>query len=114
MLIIGDAAHVLHPLAGLGANLGLDDVRTLLARLESLPIESDPGAVGVWSAFARRREAQAARMVALMSGLKVIYAAKGPWPQWIRNTGVRLLGDFGPLRRTLMREAMGIGPLAAI
>lgn len=114
VLIIGDAAHVLHPLAGLGANLGFDDVRTLLARLASLPAGSDPGAAGVWSTFARRREAQATRLVALMAGLKTIYAAAGPWPQWLRNTGVRLLGELGPLRRTLMREAMGIGPLAAI
>ena len=114
VLIIGDAAHVLHPLAGLGANLGFDDVRTLLARLKSLPAGSDPGAPAVWSTFARRREAQAARMVALMAGLKSVYAAAGPWPQWMRNTGVRLLGNLGPLRRTLMREAMGIGPLAAI
>jgi len=53
-------------------------------------------------------------MVALMGGLKSVYAAAGPWPQWMRNTGVRLLGNLGPLRRTLMREAMGIGPLAAI
>jgi ubiquinone biosynthesis UbiH/UbiF/VisC/COQ6 family hydroxylase len=114
VLIIGDAAHVLHPLAGLGANLGLDDVRSLLERLESLPRESDPGAAGIWSTFARRREAQAARMVALMAGLKAVYAPASPWPQWVRNTGVRLLGDLGPLRRALMREAMGIGPLAAL
>ncbi|MGA1675286.1 MAG: FAD-dependent monooxygenase [Pseudomonadales bacterium] len=113
VLIMGDAAHVLHPLAGLGANLGLDDVRLLLHRLSALPPGADPGAMGLWDAFARRREAQAARMVALMAGLKTLYAAAGPWPQWARNAGVRALGQFGPLRRTLMREAMGIGPLGA-
>lgn len=112
VVLLGDAAHVLHPLAGLGANLGFEDVQSVFDLLQRLPTDADPGAVGLWTDWARRRRARAGSLVALMSGLQRLFADAGPISQWLRNTGMRGIERFPPLKQALMREAMGLGPLA--
>lgn len=112
VLLIGDAARVVHPLAGLGANIGFEDLRELLAGIDSLPAGADPGSAGLWRAFARQRRGRAQLMLRLMSGFKQVYAADGPALQWLRNAGVGWLNRTLPLKQQLIREALGIGPLA--
>jgi 2-octaprenylphenol hydroxylase len=113
VLLIGDAARVLHPLAGLGANVGFEDVRDLLARLAGLPVSADPGAAGLWRAFARKRRIRAQLMTTAMTGFRTVYAEGAPLPQWLRNSAVQWLDGARPLKRQIIREALGIGPLAA-
>ena len=112
VLLIGDAARVVHPLAGQGANIGFEDVRELLAGIDALPAQADPGSPGLWRAFARRRRARAQFMLRLMSGFRQVYAADTPTLQWLRNVGVGWLNRTRPLKQQLIREALGIGPLA--
>jgi 2-polyprenylphenol 6-hydroxylase len=112
VLLIGDAARVLHPLAGLGANVGFEDVRELLAVLEDLPAAGDSGTPGLWRAFDRRRMMRARVMLRLMDSLRRVYAQGDPVSQWLRNVGVGWLNQAGPIKRQIMREAMGLGPLA--
>ncbi|MEZ5558446.1 MAG: FAD-dependent oxidoreductase [Pseudomonadales bacterium] len=112
VLLIGDAARVLHPLAGLGANVGFEDVRELLAVLGSVGPGADPGSAGLWRGFARRRRARARFMQDLMAGLRRAYALDNPLLQFIRNTGVDLLNRTAPIKRQIIVEAMGLGPLA--
>ncbi len=113
VLLIGDAARVLHPLAGLGANAGFEDVRDLLARLAGLPAGSDPGAEGLWRAYARKRRLRAQLLVTAMSGFRHAYAGADPGLSWLRNTAVGWLDGAAPIKRQIMREALGLGPLAA-
>ncbi|MCZ6709339.1 MAG: FAD-dependent monooxygenase [Gammaproteobacteria bacterium] len=112
VLIVGDAARVLHPLAGLGANVGFEDARDLLDDLAAIPSGLDPGAPGRWRKFARQRRARSRMMLALMTGFRRAYAGSDPWSQWLRNTGVDWLNHAGPLKRQLIREALGLGPVA--
>ncbi len=112
VLLVGDAARVLHPLAGLGANVGFEDVRDLLAVLDALPASADPGTPGLWRAFDRRRRARARLMLGVMSGLRRVYARGDPVSQLLRNTGVALLGRLAPVKRQVMMEAMGLGAVA--
>jgi 2-octaprenylphenol hydroxylase len=112
ILLIGDAAHVLHPLAGLGANLGFEDVRALLDVLGRLPAGADPGEVQLWTTFARQRRQRARTMIDLMATLQRLYAGSDPWWQWLRNTGVHWLNRVAPVKQQIMREAMGLGPLS--
>lgn len=113
VLLIGDAARVLHPLAGLGANVGFEDVRDLLRQAARLPRGADPGAAGIWRSYARKRRVRAQLMVRLMSGFKEIYAQRDPLRQWLRNGAIGWLNNTQPIKQQLMREALGVGPLAS-
>ncbi len=110
VLLVGDAARVLHPLAGQGANLGLEDVRDLLAVLDQAG-GGDPGAPGLWRAFDRQRTARARFMVGVMGALRRVYAQGDPVSQLLRNLGVRWLDRAAPVKRQIMQEAMGLGPV---
>jgi ubiquinone biosynthesis UbiH/UbiF/VisC/COQ6 family hydroxylase len=113
VVLLGDAARVLHPLAGLGANAGFEDVRDFLDRLHALPVSGDPGTAGMWNRFARHRRARAALLLTLMSTLRRVYAEDDPYLQWLRNLGVNLTMRSGPIRQQVIREALGLGALAA-
>jgi 2-octaprenylphenol hydroxylase len=112
VLLIGDAARVLHPLAGLGANVGFEDVRDLLTRFSALPPAADPGMAGIWRAFARKRRLRAQLMVAAMAGFRQVYAEGGPLRGWLRNSAVSWVNQALPLKQQIIREALGLGPLA--
>jgi ubiquinone biosynthesis UbiH/UbiF/VisC/COQ6 family hydroxylase len=112
VLLIGDAARVVHPLAGMGANIGFEDVRDLLAELAGIGGDQDPGAPGIWRRFARQRRLRSQMVLALMSGFRRAYSAGGPLASWVRNTGVGWLDRAEPLKAQIMREALGVGPLA--
>jgi len=112
VLLIGDAARVLHPLAGLGANIGFEDVRDLLEDLAAMPAGQDPGAAHLWGKFARQRRARSQIMLSLMTGFRRVYAASDPLSQWLRNSGVDWLNQAGILKSQLIKEALGLGPVA--
>lgn len=113
VLLIGDAARVLHPLAGLGANVGFEDVRDLLAVVAELPPGADLGSRGLWRAYARKRRTRARLMVGAMTGFKNLYAAGDPVRQWLRNSAIGWVNEARPIKRQLIREALGLGPLAS-
>jgi 2-polyprenylphenol 6-hydroxylase len=111
VLLIGDAARVLHPLAGQGVNLGFEDVREVLrvgARVDAAAL----GDAALWRGFARRREVRAQLMVRAMDAFATIYRVADPGFAWLRNMAVQLLDDAPPLKRALIREALGYGILA--
>jgi len=110
-LLVGDAGRVVHPLAGLGANLGFEDVAGMLGVLAASAPAADPGAPGLWQAFDRRRWARAQLMVSILGALRRVYARGDPWSQWVRNLGVGVLDAALPLKRQIMVEAMGLGPV---
>ncbi len=112
VLLIGDAARVVHPLAGMGANIGFEDVRDLLAELAGIGAEQDTGAPGIWRRFARQRRLRSQMVLALMSGFRRAYSAGGPLASWVRNAGVGWLDRAEPLKAQIMKEALGAGPLA--
>ena len=113
VVLLGDAARVLHPLAGLGANAGFEDVRDFLERLSALPVGGDAGTAGMWNRFARHRRTRAQLLLNLMSTLRRVYAEDDPYLQWLRNLGVNLTMRSGPIRQQVIREALGLGALAA-
>ena len=110
-LVIGDAARVVHPLAGFGVNLGFEDVAGFVRVLRGA-VEQDPGRVGRWREFARRRKVRGMAMMRFLAGLRAFYELRQPLPHWLRNAGVRFVNSAQPVKRQLIREALGIGPLA--
>jgi len=111
ILIVGDAARTLHPLAGQGVNVGLEDARGI-AGAASGP---DLGAPGRWRRFARDRRTRSKLMMVSMGALLGIYCgrhAANPWVRLARNSGVRFIDSTPAIKAQLIREAMGVGPLS--
>ncbi|MFO8142778.1 MAG: UbiH/UbiF/VisC/COQ6 family ubiquinone biosynthesis hydroxylase [Marinobacter sp.] len=109
LVLVGDAAHTIHPLAGQGANLGYGDVRALLqelARAKALGLAPDDALV--LGRYQRRRKTENLAMMAAMEGFKQLFARDELPIRWLRNTGLRWLNQLAPLKNRIAAEAMGL------
>jgi len=108
VVLIGDAAHSIHPLAGQGANLGLADVKALADELQRVKSTGrDPADPLLLARYQRGRKPHNMSMMLLMEGFKRLYSAQ-PLPiRWLRNTGMRAVEKTPLLKNQLIRAAMG-------
>ena len=109
--LIGDAAHVVHPLAGHGMNLGFADVTTLLQVLAERGAERDCGDARVLRRYSRERKEDILLMQIATDGLERLFATDFEPVRIMRNVGLNLLDQLPVLKRRLMSHAMG-KPLA--
>jgi ubiquinone biosynthesis UbiH/UbiF/VisC/COQ6 family hydroxylase len=105
--LVGDAAHVIHPLAGQGANLGFGDVSELAAVLEAREPIRDPGDVALLRRYERARAEPVFAMRTAVDGLFRLFAAKSRTVALARNAGLNLTDRAPVLKNVLMRHAMG-------
>lgn len=110
VLLLGDALRVVHPLAGLGVNLGFEDLAALLAVAQS---RADLTAPGCWDQFARQRLLRSQIMLRSLDALKRLFGNDDPWVGWIRNVGVGWFGRRRWLQRQAIAEATGLHELSA-
>ena len=108
LALVGDAAHAFPPIGAQGLNLGLRDVRALIAATAA---SGDPGADAALDAYARSRAADVLFRSAAVAGLNRSLLANCPPVDLARSLGLAALGAIGPLRRLTMRE--GVAPLFA-
>ena len=104
--LAGDAAHVVHPLAGQGANLGLQDARSLAAVLASREPGRDPGKFGLLRRYERARAEPTLLMTGVVHGLFRLFGARNPWLAILRNAGLNLTDRLPVLKNVLARQAM--------
>jgi ubiquinone biosynthesis UbiH/UbiF/VisC/COQ6 family hydroxylase len=109
VLLLGDALRVVHPLAGLGVNLGFEDLHELLAIAKP---NVDLCRLGLWDKFARQRLLRSEIMLRSLDGLKRLYGNPNPWVGWLRNTGVGWFGRRRWLQRKAIEEATGLRHLS--
>lgn len=108
-ILVGDAAHVVHPLAGQGVNLGFADVAALLADVEAaLAAGREPFADSRLSRWGRARRSEATLAGRAFGGLNRLYAvSEGPLVA-ARSFGLRAVDRLTPLKRRLAERAAGI------
>ena len=105
--LAGDAAHVIHPLAGQGANLGLQDARVLAEVLGGREPGRDPGDLRLLRRYERARAEDILAMRTTVHGLFRLFEARGPGLARLRNAGLNLADRMPVLKNLLMRHAMG-------
>jgi ubiquinone biosynthesis UbiH/UbiF/VisC/COQ6 family hydroxylase len=105
--LLGDAGHVIHPLAGQGLNLGLQDARSLAATLTGRGVARDPGELGLLRRYERVRAEPILAMDAVVGGLFDLFGAQSAVIARMRNAGLNLTDRLPVLKNILIRHAMG-------
>ncbi|HSR66232.1 MAG TPA: FAD-dependent monooxygenase, partial [Xanthomonadaceae bacterium] len=108
VLLVGDAAHVVHPLAGQGVNLGLRDVAALRDGIaEALRLRADWSAPPRLARWARTRRSENAMAAYTFEGLLRLFANDAPAATLLRGPLLGLAGRVPPLAHLLWRRASG-------
>ena len=108
--LIGDAAHVIHPLAGQGMNLGFADVEALVRVVAERGSHRDCGDPRVLSHYARLRKEDILLMQLAVDSLQRLFAADVEPLRIARNIGMNLVNKLPMLKRRLIAQAMGVRP----
>jgi 2-octaprenyl-6-methoxyphenol hydroxylase len=107
LALAGDAAHVIHPLAGQGLNLGLRDVAALAEVLtEADRLGEDLGVA--LPRYERWRRADTVEMAAVTDGLNALFSRRSDVLRAIRSVGLGLVDRRASLKALFMREAAGV------
>jgi ubiquinone biosynthesis UbiH/UbiF/VisC/COQ6 family hydroxylase len=106
--LVGDAAHVIHPLAGQGLNLGLADVACLVRVIAAREAWRGLGDERLLQRYARERSGPTLAMATLTDSLLRLFANESPWARELRNRGMALVNQAAPLKRWLVGKALGV------
>jgi 2-octaprenylphenol hydroxylase len=106
LVLVGDAAHLVHPLAGQGVNLGFHDVIALTKVMRERSKESDVGDYGLLRQYERSRQLDIKAMQSLTDGLHTLFSSQWPMLGPLRNLGMKLTNRQPWLKRFLMTHAM--------
>jgi ubiquinone biosynthesis UbiH/UbiF/VisC/COQ6 family hydroxylase len=104
--LVGDAAHVIHPLAGQGVNQGLEDAASLAAHLAARPPGESVGALAALLGYQRERRAGNMLVGGLVDGLDRLFTRPPGAVTRVAREGMALLARIGPARRALVRQAV--------
>ena len=106
---VGDAAHAVHPIAGQGFNLGLRDVAALAEIIvDRLRLGLDPGDTEALIRYQKWRKPDNMMMIAATDSLNRLFSNDVAPVRMARDTGLALVNQLPPLKRVLMRHAMGL------
>ena len=109
MVLVGDAAHTIHPLAGQGANLGMQDALALAATLITLlDDQKDIGQLRYLRPYERARKTEAMKMIAAMDGFKFLFDGDDPLKKLIRGLGLAATDKLSAVKQAFVSHAMGL------
>lgn len=106
LILMGDAAHQIHPLAGQGVNLGFRDVITLVETLTSRKRQQDIGSHMLLRRYERARKVDLMEMQLVTHGLNLLFESDQQAFQLLRNWGMKALNNQSFLKRQLVRRAV--------
>jgi 2-octaprenyl-6-methoxyphenol hydroxylase len=108
LALIGDAAHIIHPIAGQGLNMGLRDVAALAeAVADAARLGLDVGSPDVLERYQRWRRFDTAMMGVATDGLNRLFSNHSDVLRLVRDIGLGLVERTPPLKRMFIREAAG-------
>ena len=108
LVVVGDAAHGIHPIAGQGLNLGFRDVLALSRTLiEAIWEGADPGDPALLARYQRLRRPDNLMMLAATDLLDRLFSTDNPLVRTVRDLGIGAVHRLPPLKRMFMRVAMG-------
>lgn len=110
MALIGDAAHTIHPLAGLGVNLGFMDAIALAETIQTMELThtSDIGELRHLRKFSQWRKNEAIKMLIAMQGFKSLFEGDNPLKKLIRGAGMSLTNQLPFVKEQFIRQALGL------
>jgi len=107
--LVGDAAHCIHPLAGLGVNLGLRDAMVLAQEIsDARRFDEDWGDMAVLDRYMKQRLPDVLSVMASMESFHQLFTHDFPGLKELRGLGMRLIGNSGPVKKLLMRNSTGL------
>jgi 2-octaprenyl-6-methoxyphenol hydroxylase len=109
LALVGDAAHVIHPIAGQGLNLGLKDVAALAeVVVDAVRIGLDPGQADVLERYQRWRRFDTMAMGVATNGLNLLFSNRSTLLRTVRDIGLGLVDRVPPLKDLLIKQAAGL------
>lgn len=109
LVLVGDAAHIFHPVAGQGLNVGFRDVAVLSEVLaEAFSLGLDLGSSPILSTYARRRWMDIVSMTLATDGLVRVFSNPSRGLARVRSVGFGAVKHIKPLKNFMIRHAMGV------
>jgi len=109
LALIGDAAHTIHPLAGLGVNLGLRDAMVLAQEIvDARRFKEDWGEMDVLNRYMKQRLPDVLSILGSMGAFHELFTHNFPGLPELRGLGMRLVGNSGPIKQLLMKNSTGL------
>ena len=109
LALVGDALRAIHPIAGQGLNLGIRDAAALAeVVVDAHRLGSDVGAGTVLEGYRRWRRFDSTLMIAVTDGLNRLFSNNVPVLRLVRGLGLAAVDSTPPLKKALMRHAMGV------
>ena len=109
LALVGDAAHVIHPIAGQGLNMGLKDIAALAEVIvDAARLGIDPGQADVLERYQRWRRFDTVAMGAVTDGLNRLFSNDLTPLRMARDLGLGVVDRLPGLKRFFIREAAGL------
>lgn len=104
--LVGDAAHTVHPHAGMGLNLGLADARSLAAHLDrAFAVGGDLGSMVSLKGYERERWIPNQAVLTATDGLEKAFRTENSVLRWVRSTGMDVLEELEGVKGLIMKGA---------
>ncbi|TKW80093.1 MAG: ubiquinone biosynthesis hydroxylase [Bradyrhizobium icense] len=109
LALIGDAAHVIHPIAGQGLNMGLKDVAALAeVVVDAARLGMDPGGASVLERYQRWRRFDTMAMGVATNSLNFLFSNESKLLRAVRDIGLGIVDRAPPLKNLFIRQAAGL------